>query len=148
MKYLSHNDLQDKHLTPVFKKILILSPLFGSPLNIVEALFLFSAKILKFIFPIFLKSSSNIFHGWYTRYNTYNKIVILLAAFSSFLSASWLLPGQLWATVEGTASPSEKGRQKSQVSLSNHFHETVKYWVGVQWGQSCFMGRSCLFSLG
>ena len=29
------------------------------------------------------------------------------------------------------------------------FHpETMKYWVGVQWGQSDLMGRRCLFSLG
>ena len=26
--------------------------------------------------------------------------------------------------------------------------ETLKYWVGVQWGQSHLMGRRCLFSLG
>ena len=26
--------------------------------------------------------------------------------------------------------------------------ETMKYWVGVQWGQSYLMGRRCLFSLG
>ena len=26
--------------------------------------------------------------------------------------------------------------------------ETLKYWVGVQWDQSCLMGRRCLFSLG
>ena len=26
--------------------------------------------------------------------------------------------------------------------------ETLKYWVGVQWGQSYLMGRRCLFSLG
>ena len=25
--------------------------------------------------------------------------------------------------------------------------ETLKYWVGVQWGQSYLMGRMCLFSL-
>ena len=26
--------------------------------------------------------------------------------------------------------------------------ETLKYWVGVQWGQLYRMGRRCLFSLG
>ena len=26
--------------------------------------------------------------------------------------------------------------------------ETLKFWVGVQWGQSYLMGRRCLFSLG
>ena len=26
--------------------------------------------------------------------------------------------------------------------------EILKYWVGVQWGQSYLMGRRCLFSLG
>ena len=26
--------------------------------------------------------------------------------------------------------------------------KTLKYWVGVQWGQSYLMGRRCLFSLG
>ena len=26
--------------------------------------------------------------------------------------------------------------------------KTMKYWVGVQWGQSYLMGRRCLFSLG
>ena len=26
--------------------------------------------------------------------------------------------------------------------------EILKYWVGVQWGQSSLMGRRCLFSLG
>ena len=28
------------------------------------------------------------------------------------------------------------------------FPETVKYWTGVQRGQSCLMERRCLFSLG
>ena len=27
------------------------------------------------------------------------------------------------------------------------FPETLKYWVGVQWGKSYLMGRRCLFSL-
>ena len=26
--------------------------------------------------------------------------------------------------------------------------ETLKYWIGVQWGQSYLMGRNCLFSFG
>ena len=26
--------------------------------------------------------------------------------------------------------------------------KTLKYWVGVQWGQSCCIGRKCLFSIG
>ena len=26
--------------------------------------------------------------------------------------------------------------------------ETLKYWFGVQWGQSYLIGRRCLFSLG
>ena len=31
---------------------------------------------------------------------------------------------------------------------SNTFSKTLKYWVGVQQGQSYLMGRRCLFSLG
>ena len=32
--------------------------------------------------------------------------------------------------------------------ILNYFHEKLKYWVGVQQGQSYPMGRRCLFSLG
>ena len=28
------------------------------------------------------------------------------------------------------------------------YPETLKYWVGVQWGQPYLMGRRCLFPLG
>ena len=32
--------------------------------------------------------------------------------------------------------------------LKDVLSETLKYWVGVQWGQPYLMGRRCLFSLG
>ena len=32
--------------------------------------------------------------------------------------------------------------------IPQYLPQTLKYWVGVQWGQSYLMGRRCLFSLG
>ena len=32
-------------------------------------------------------------------------------------------------------------------NLNMFIPETLKYWVGVQWGQSYLMGRSCLLAL-
>ena len=34
------------------------------------------------------------------------------------------------------------------IKRGNFSPETLKYWVGVQQGQSYFMGKRCLFSLG
>ena len=36
----------------------------------------------------------------------------------------------------------------SPVMVTIIYPETLKYWAGVQWGQSYLMGRRCLFSLG
>ena len=35
-----------------------------------------------------------------------------------------------------------------KIQATIHYPTTLKYWDGVQWGQSYHMGRRCLFSLG
>ena len=41
-----------------------------------------------------------------------------------------------------------KGMHASFQKRAKKVPETLKYWVGVQRGQSYLMGRRCLFSLG
>ena len=38
--------------------------------------------------------------------------------------------------------------QYLNITISQSLPETLKYWVGVQRGQSYLMGKRCLFSLG
>ena len=40
------------------------------------------------------------------------------------------------------------GYFRHRLLVDTEITETLKYWVGVQWGQSYFMGRMCLRSLG
>ena len=41
-----------------------------------------------------------------------------------------------------------KSIPEDAVQENEKIFETLKYWVGFQLGQSYFMGRRCLFSLG